>query len=183
MTTPAPSRILEIQVDAMTPEQAVAAEHLTKGPRGRIPTPYKVWLHSPHLAQFMERLGTFLSHDSSLSTREIEIAVLVVARHWGADYVLHNHAREAKEAGISAEAIEAILEGREPHWASPRDTAVYKIVKAADSGVVLSDSDFSYALTHLGRASIAEVVALLGYFTAVSLAMKLHAVSLPPPAV
>jgi 4-carboxymuconolactone decarboxylase len=183
MTTPAPSRILEIQADAMTPEQAVAAQRLTKGPRGRIPTPYKVWLHSPHLAQYMERLGTFLSHDSSLSTREIEIAVLVIARHWGADYVLHNHAREAKDAGISAETVEAILEGREPHWASSRDTAVYKIVKAADSGATLSEADFSFVLTHLGRASIAEIVALLGYFTAVSLAMKLHAVPIPSPAV
>jgi 4-carboxymuconolactone decarboxylase len=166
----------------MSAEQTKAAQRLTNGPRGRIPTPYKVWLHSPHLAQYMEQLGTFLSHESSLTAHEIEIAVLVVARHWGADYVLHNHAREAKEAGILTETVEEILDGREPHWTSPRDIAVYKIVKSADSHAVLSDADFSFALTHLGRASIAELLALLGYFTAVSLAMKLHAVPLPPMA-
>jgi 4-carboxymuconolactone decarboxylase len=182
MNSPAASRILDISADAMSPEQAVAAQRLTKGPRGRIPTPYKVWLHSPLLAQYMERLGTFLTHDSSLSTREVEIAVLVIARHWCADYVLHNHAREAREAEIPAETVAEILDRREPNWTSPRDLSIYRIASAADSGSVLSDTDFAFALTHLVRATVAELLRLVGYFTAVSLAMKLHAVPFPPPA-
>ena len=93
------SRIKEIAPGEMTGEQTTVFEQLTAG-RGRILTPYKVWIHSPKVASGMEQIGTFLNKKSSLSQREVEIGILIIARHWNADYVLQAHIRGARDAGV-----------------------------------------------------------------------------------
>src|SRR5579884_2797729 len=76
-----PSRILDIPENEYSPEQKQAIDALLQG-RGRLLMPYRVWIHSPYLAQAMERLGTFLNKQSSLSQREVELAIVLAARHW-----------------------------------------------------------------------------------------------------
>ncbi|MGB7835052.1 MAG: carboxymuconolactone decarboxylase, partial [Xanthobacteraceae bacterium] len=90
------NRIKEIPPAEMTNEQTAVFEQLTAG-RGRILTPYKVWIHSPKVASGMEHIGTFLNKKSSLSEREVEIGILVIARHWQADYVQQAHIRMARD--------------------------------------------------------------------------------------
>ena len=90
------NRIKDIPPAEMTNEQTAVFEQLTAG-RGRILTPYKVWIHSPKVASGMEHIGTFLNKKSSLSEREVEIGILVIARHWHADYVLQAHIRMAHD--------------------------------------------------------------------------------------
>ena len=54
------SRILDIPDDKRTPEQATIIDQLVAR-RGKLLTPYKVWIHSPRLAAGMEDIGTFLN--------------------------------------------------------------------------------------------------------------------------
>src|SRR6185312_8484536 len=42
-------RYAELPVDRMTPEQRAGYSFLVDGPRGRLPGPYKVWVHNPKL--------------------------------------------------------------------------------------------------------------------------------------
>jgi 4-carboxymuconolactone decarboxylase len=46
--------------------------------------------------------------------------------------------------------------------------------------VKLSDADFAGIEKAIGREGIAEVLVLLGYYTSVALAMKVHEVPIPP---
>jgi 4-carboxymuconolactone decarboxylase len=172
------NRILEIPPEKLTPEQTTIFDQLTAG-RGRILGPYKIWIHSPPVASGMERIGTFLNKRSSLSKREVEIAILVIAQHWQADYVRQAHIREGKAAGLAPEAIETILAGGEPALADAHERAVHRFAAALVSGAKLSDAAFAEIETMLGRNGIAEVLALLGYYTAVALAMKVHEVPIP----
>ena len=80
------NRILEIPPEKLSSEQSKVFDQLTAG-RGRILGPYKIWIHSPTVASGMERIGTFLNKFSSLSKREVEIGILVIAQHWQGDYV------------------------------------------------------------------------------------------------
>ena len=53
-------RYAEIPVDRMTPEQREGYRFLVDGPRGRLPGPYKVWVHNPklvHAAAPIEKRG------------------------------------------------------------------------------------------------------------------------------
>jgi 4-carboxymuconolactone decarboxylase len=173
------NRIIDIPPERLTPEQTTVFERLTAG-RGRILGPYKIWIHSPTVAGGMEHIGTFLNKRSSLTTRAVEIGILVIAQHWDADYVRQAHIRLGKEVGLSQETIDAILAGRDPKLADPHERAVHKFAAALVAGAKLSDAEFAEIETALGRAGIAEVLVLLGYCTSVALGMKVHQVPVPP---
>jgi 4-carboxymuconolactone decarboxylase len=175
------NRIREIPPEKLTPEQATVFDQLVAG-RGRILGPYKIWIHSPAVASGMEKIGTFLNKRSSLSKREVEIGILVIARHWKADYVQQAHIREGKAAGLSPEIIDALVAGTDPKLADPHERGVYKFAAALVSGSKLSDAEFGEIEAVLGRQGIADVLVLLGYYTSVGLAMKVHEVPIPQPA-
>lgn len=175
--TPA-SRIAEIPEDKQSPEQKAALAALVKG-RGRVLTPYKIWLHSPKVALAMEQLGTYLNKASSLSEREVELAIALVAHHWRGDYVFTVHAKRCRELGLPESAIEAIRQNRLPDLASPRERAICEVAKAAQEKGPGEDAMFDRAVAVLGRNGLAELLALLGYYSAVAMAMKLHRVPIP----
>ena len=173
------NRILEIPPEKLTPEQTKVFEQLTAG-RGRILGPYKIWIHSPTVASGMEHIGTFLNKRSSLSTREVEIGILVIAQHWQGEYVKQAHIREGKEAGSPPETIDAILAGTDPKLTDPHERAVHRFAAALVGGAKLSDAEFAEIEKVLGREGVAEVLVLLGYYTSVALGMKVHEVPIPP---
>jgi 4-carboxymuconolactone decarboxylase len=172
------NRILEIPPEKLTPAQTTVFDQLTAG-RGRILGPYKVWIHSPNVASGMEQIGTFLNKRSSLSTREVEIGILVIAQHWQGDYVKQAHIRAGKVAGLTQETIDAILAGADPKLADPHERAVHGFAASLVSSTKLSDAEFAEIEKALGREGIAEVLVLLGYYTSVALAMKVHEVPIP----
>jgi 4-carboxymuconolactone decarboxylase len=173
------NRTLDLPPEKLTPEQTAIFEKLIAG-RGRILGPYKVWIHSPTVASGMEHIGTFLNKRSSLSTREVEIGILVIARHWQSEYVIRAHVRDGKKAGLSQEVIDALLAGADPKLTDPHERAAHRFASALVRGETLSDAQFAEIEQALGRAGVAEVLVLLGYYTSVALAMKVHDV--PPPA-
>jgi 4-carboxymuconolactone decarboxylase len=167
------SRILDIPPERQTPEQAKVFDELAAG-RGRILTPYKVWIHSPVIASGMEKIGTHLNKKGTLSPREVEIGILVIANHWDADYVRQAHIREGRNVGLPEDVIQAIVAGREPLLTDPHERAVYQFAALLVSGAKIPDPEFASIEAAIGRDGIAEVLVLIGYYTSVALAMKVH---------
>ena len=172
------NRIVEIAPEQLTPEQTAIFNQLVAG-RGRILGPYKVWIHSPTIASGMEHIGTHLNKRGSLSPREVEIGILLIARHWDADYVRQAHIREGKKVGLSQEVIDALVTGGDPKLTDPHERGVYDFAAALVGGTQLSDAKFTDIELTLGRNGIAEVLVLIGYYTSVALAMKVHQVPIP----
>src|SRR5262245_64169104 len=104
------SRLLDISPDQLTPEQTKIFEQLVAG-RGRILGPYRVWIHSPTIAGGMEQIGTFLNKRSTLSQREVEMVIVMIATHWKGDYVQTAHGRMGRKGGLSQSIIDALLAG------------------------------------------------------------------------
>jgi 4-carboxymuconolactone decarboxylase len=171
------SRILEVAPEQMSEAQKAGVEALLAG-RGRLLAPYKIWLHSPGLMRAMEQLGTFLNHHSSLTEREVELGICLVAQHWVGEYVFASHARRCLDLGFSPAVIEAIQGGREPELPDAREHAVYEVARMAARPGPGPDAAFDGAVAALGRDGLAEVICLLGYYSAVAIGMKLHRV--PP---
>lgn len=171
------SLIADIAPEALTPDQAAVLASVEKG-RGFVPRPFKIWLHSPKLAEYMEALGTFLNTSSSLSAREYEIAVVVVARRLASAFPFSAHLRNLEKAGHPKAVVEALRDGRAPILASEREAVIYEIARTSDDIEAASDELFERAVAALGRNGLADVIALIGYYTGVCLAMKLHRV--PP---
>ncbi len=173
-----PSRILDIPPEKLTDEQKAGIEAVVGG-RGRLLNPYRIWLHSPKVMRAMETLGTYLNKASSLSEREVELGIVLIAHHWKGEYVFHAHTRRLRELGVPETVITAIAHDAVPDFPNPRERAIYDIAKAAEAPGPGADAVFDGAAKILGRNGLAEVLALLGYYSAVAMAMKLHRVPIP----
>jgi 4-carboxymuconolactone decarboxylase len=173
------SRISEIAPEKLTPDQAAVLEAVQRG-RGFLPKPFLIWLHSPKLAERMESLGTFLSTNSSLSERELEIAVVIVARRLASPFVYDAHLRNLLKSGHPQAVVDAMRDGRVPELATERERAVYGIAQTSDDAEPASDALYDQAVAALGREGLADLIALIGYYTAVAIAMKIHRVPVAP---
>ncbi len=178
MANEGPSRIREIPPEQLSAPQKAAIEAVLGG-RGRLPGPYKIWLHSPVMMQRLERLGTFLVNESSLTKREQELAILCIARHWYGHFVFTVHTRVARELGVPDSAIEDIRAGRMPNLTDKREAAVVEIALTAPDADPASDAVFARAVAALGEEGLADLLVYLGYYSTVAIAMKLHRVPVP----
>ncbi len=172
------SRIKDIPENELTPEQAKVFKDLVAG-RGALLTPYKIWIHSPILAAALETTGTFLNKQGSLTEREIELVVCIIANHWQGEYVWTQHIRRFPRLGFSQDVIDALRASEIPPLDDERERTVCELARSAMQPGGGPDEVFSRAEQLLGRNGIAEVLALLGYYSSVAMAVKLHRVPVP----
>lgn len=172
---PEPVRIKEIPENELTSEQAKVLKDLVAG-RGRLLTPYKIWIHSPRLAAALETIGTFLNKKSSLSEREVELVICIAANHWKGEYVWTVHVKTCVKLGIPQSVFDTIRAGQHPKLDNEREQTVYDLARIAMEPGGGPDEVFARAERVLGRNGIAEVLALLGYYSSVSMGVKLHRV-------
>jgi 4-carboxymuconolactone decarboxylase len=175
-------RYAEIPLNEMTTDQRDGYKFLVDGPRGRLPGPYKVWVHNPKLLRAAAPLGEhFTPGKSSLTEREREIAVVVITSQWQSAYPTAAHERRGKEVGLPAPAVEAMVGGLPTLFADPREQVVYEVAMALAGGRLISQGLYDRAVKLLGHESITDVIVLMGYYTAVSLTMNFYAVPAGSP--
>lgn len=167
-------RLERIDPEKASDEQKKLITRLGEG-RGRVPTPFNIWLHNPRLAEGMEIIGTHIDRSPVLSEAESEVAILSTAAFWNAPYVIANHSRHARKAGVPEAVVTAILEKRRPELGGGHLGAVCDAVCDILAGGGVDDARFARYEAELGRPAIAELLITIGYFTSVSLAMSLHA--------
>ncbi len=168
------NRLARIDPEQASDDQQKVIAKLGEG-RGRIPTPFNIWLHNPQLAAGMEIIGTHIDHSPVLSEAESEVAILSTAVFWNAHYVIGNHRRHALKAGVPEEVVVAILSKERPPAQCGRLGVVCEAVRDLLAGGRIDDERFARYEAQLGRAVIAELLIVVGYFSSVSLAMNLHA--------
>jgi 4-carboxymuconolactone decarboxylase len=175
-------RYAELPVDQMTPEQREGYRFLVDGPRGRLPGPYKVWVHNPRLVRAADPLGQhFTPGQSSLTEREREIAVIVMTSRWHSAYPTAAHEKRGKEVGLPAAAVEAMIAGRPASFPDPREQVVYEMAVTLAGGRLVSQGLYDRAVAALGHERITDVIVLMGYYTAVSLTMNFYDVAAGTP--
>ena len=175
-------RYAELPVDQMTLEQREGYKFLVEGPRGRLPGPYKVWVHNPKLVHAAAPLGQhFTPGQSSLTEREREIAVIVITSTWKSAYPTAAHEKRGLEVGLPVVAVEAMLAGRPASFSDPREQAVYEVATTLAGRRLVSQGLYDRAVATLGHERLTDVIVLMGYYTAVSLTMNFYAVPAGAP--
>ena len=175
-------RYQEIPLDRMTEAQKEAYRYLVDGPRGRLPGPYKVWVHNPKLVHAADPLGRHFTPGAyALTEREREIAVLVINAKWCSDYPTAAHERRGKEVGLPQDTVEAIIAGRPAVFADAREQVVYEVAVALAANRIVPDGLYERAVRLLGHERITDMIVLMGYYTAVSLTMNFYAVPANAP--
>jgi 4-carboxymuconolactone decarboxylase len=173
------ARFPELRDEELDDEQRRVVATIMAGPRGGLPGPFVPLLHNPMLADRVQSLGAYLRFECSLPEDLKELAIIVTARHWTAQFEWYAHRRFALEAGISNEIVAAIAEDRRPDDLSPVRAAVYDFcIELHEEGQV-SAPTFQRALDHLDRGRLMELIGLCGYYTLIAMVLNVAEVPIP----
>ena len=144
--------------------------------------PFNAWLHAPGVGGRVSGLGAALRFETSLDRRLLELAIIVVAAHWKAEFEWWAHARMAREHGVADEVVAAIERDETPAFAADDEAVVHAFAGQLVTGGGVDGATFERAVGRLGRRGVVELVSLCGYYTLVSFTLNAFAVPLPPGA-
>jgi 4-carboxymuconolactone decarboxylase len=173
------SRIANLKPEEFTSEQQRIFRDIAGTRGGVVRGPFAIWLRNPELADAANKLGNVLRANGKLDKRLFELAVLIVARHWSAQYEWYVHAKHAWEAGLAPEIIEAIRERRRPPLEREDEKAVYDVVTELVETKTVSQPSYDRILAALGVDLTIELFSVAGFYTMV--AMVLNAFDAPVP--
>src|ERR1700735_4256184 len=129
-------------MEQLNPEQqAVSAEVLKQSSAG-LGVPYGMLIKSPELLKRYLLMTEYLRQKTSLPHRLNEMAILLEARIWDAQYEWWGHEPLARKAGLSDALIGDIRDGKRPGSMQPDEAVVYDVVTEILNRRQLSDDTF-----------------------------------------
>ena len=174
------ARIDPIPMDQMTPEQRRLNDDIA-GSRGGGPAkgPFALWLRTPELAEHANAFGSHLRHRTSVPQRLVELAVLIIARTYAAQYEWHAHAAHADKVGLAPELVEAIRTRREPVIVEADEKIVHAVTTELTVGRKLDDDTYERAVEILGEQTLLDLVTIIGFYTMVAIVLVAFEVDIP----
>ena len=172
-------RFKELSKPEMTPEQLKAYEGIVSGPRGGARGPFNALLRSPDLADRVQRVGEYVRFKSSLPARLNELAILVVARYWTAQYEWYAHRELALKAGLDARIADDLAQGKRPANMQDDEAIVHDFCKELHEKKSVSDATYAAALAKFGERGVIDLVGASGYYTMVSMILNVDRHPLP----
>ncbi len=164
----------------MTPRQKEVAARIAEGPRGSVRGPFLPLLHNPDLADVVQQVGSYLRFRSTLPPALIELAILLIARHWTCQFEWFAHERIARtNTDLADGIIRAIQRDEIPHDMSDPQRVVHDYVLGTLRAGSPTGPVFEEAVQHFGRAGALDLTALCGYYS--MLAFVLNTSETMPP--
>jgi 4-carboxymuconolactone decarboxylase len=172
-------RVPTLSPSEMSDDQKSIYAESTASKRGVVTPPLRAWIHAPEVARHASRLGAFLRYDTTLGPLLSELAILVTARHWSAQYEWYAHKKMALAAGLDIEIIDAINHRHVPDFDDPKAQLVYDFSESLHENHVVPKLLYDQATAMLGTKGVVELVGLLGYYSLVSMTLNTFEVELP----
>jgi 4-carboxymuconolactone decarboxylase len=171
--------------DELTSEQKAFVSSVLSGPRRGLDGSLGVMIASPAFADLMQKTvayARFAGRDgySSLTPKLSELAIIMGARAWTAQYAWYVHRRAAVDAGLTVALVEAIRDGRRPARMQPDEEAVYNFCTELLTSRAVSDATFQRARSVLGGdRGVVDLVGTLGAYQVVAMMMVVDQFPLP----
>ena len=165
-------RLPDLDPNTFTEKQAEIYKAIENGPRGRVAGPLRIWMRNPELAQNAQALGQYARFDSSLPPHLSELAILVTARYWSAQFEWVHHVPSAQSAGISQEIITSISYAKIPKFSDPLMQVVFNYCTELHRDKEVTDKTYENAIKHITTTGVIDLTAVCGYYTFISMTIK-----------
>ena len=177
----AQERMAPIAPDKMTDAQkkAVADYKTLRGVDLTAP-PWTVLLRVPaHVVPALQIRLHYLNN-SALPARLTELAILIAARRWTNNWEWNAHSTAAAAAGLKADVMAALAEGRRPDRMAEDEALVYDFSLELQDNQSISDATYARALDKFGEPGIVELATIQGYYTYLAMVMSAARVTTQP---
>jgi len=134
---------------------------------------FRTLAHNPPLtgASMHGLGGYFLSRRLSIDLRTRELVIDRVCARCGCDYEFGIHVLTfAAKAELTAEQVRSLARGdvRDACWTDPRDRSVIALVDIVHDTATVDDATWAAASVHFTPAQLLDLLALAGWYHAIS---------------
>ena len=167
------TRFAPLKADELTPAQKSWAEMIAPPPRNAKITnpPYRAYVRNPDLAPRLSALSDYLRWHTSLPPRLSELAILITARQWTAQYEWFAHYPLALKAGLDPAVLSAIAAGKRPENMKDDEAALYDLAIALYRDKQVPDAVYGAAREKFGERGIMDIIGIIGYYDLVSMTL------------
>ena len=167
------TRFAPLKAEEMTPPQKAWADAIAVPPRNAKfgNPPYRAYIRNPDLAPRLSALSDYLRWNTSLPPRLSELAILITARQWTAQYEWFAHYPLALKGGLDPKVADAIAAGKRPDNMKDDEAALYDLAMGLYRDRKVSDSVYKAALEKFGERGIMDIIGIIGYYDLVSMTL------------
>jgi 4-carboxymuconolactone decarboxylase len=173
----AQDRLPPIPPEKLTDVQKKAVEEFKAARKADVTGPFVPLLRSPEVMNRARAMGDYLRYRSVLPPRLSEFVILLTSRAWTQNYEWSAHAPLALQAGINAETVAAIADGRRPDKMTEDEDVLYTFCEELRRNQSVSDATYARALGRFGEQGVVDTLGITGYYT--FLAMVLNTARTP----
>jgi 4-carboxymuconolactone decarboxylase len=163
----------------LNPEQKKLADDVLAGDRGTLNGPYNVFLRSPEMGDLAQKFGAYTRFHSAVPKKLNEFAIIITARYWNSQYEWLAHSKYAVDAGLGADTIDAVKNGKRPPAMKPDEEVVYNFCSELLDSKQVSDKNFNAAKSQLGEQGVVDLIAVVGYYHLVAMTLNVDRYPLP----
>jgi 4-carboxymuconolactone decarboxylase len=100
-----------------------------------------------------------------------ELAILITARHWSAQYECSAHYPLALKGGLDAKVADDIAAGIRPANMKDDEAALFDFATELYRDKKVSDGAYKTAVAHFGERGVMDIIGIIGYYDLVSMTL------------
>lgn len=159
--------------DQLTQQQKAWVDSIAAPPRNAKYNnpPFRAYIRDPDLASRLTNLAEYLRWKTSLPARLSELAILITARQWTAQYEWFAHYPLALKAGLDPQVANDIARGVRPEKMKDDEAALYDLAMALYRDKKVPDGVYRAALDKFGERGIMDIIAIIGFYDITSMTL------------
>ena len=169
-----------LTMDQLSEAQKPLGEAIMKISSVGIGGPYNPLMRSPVLGQRLFDLFHYLRWETSVPTKLNEFAILIIGRQWRSQVEWFAHAPLAAKAGLSADIIAELKEGKRPSKMAEDEAVVYDFVTELTTTQKVSDETYARAKKAFNDQQIVDLTAVAGNYVMVAMVLAMAEETVPP---
>jgi 4-carboxymuconolactone decarboxylase len=173
-------RFAQLTMDQLDEKQKPLGEQVMKVSSVGLGGPYNPLMRSPVLGQRLFDLFYYLRWQTSVPTRLNEFAILIIGRQWRSQVEWFAHAPLAAKAGLSADIIAELKEGKRPSKMAEDEALTYDFVTELTTTQKVSDETFARARKIFNDQQIVDLTAVSGNYVMVAMILAMAEETVPP---
>jgi 4-carboxymuconolactone decarboxylase len=172
-------RFPQLTMEQLTEAQKPLGEQIMKVSSVGLGGPYNPMIRSPVLGQRLYDLFYYLRWQTSVPTKLNEFAILIIGRQWRSQVEWFAHAPLAAKAGLSANILAELKEGKRPSGMAEDEALVYDFVTELTTTKKLSDETYARAKKIFNDQQIVDLTAVSGNYVMVAMMLAMAEETVP----
>jgi 4-carboxymuconolactone decarboxylase len=172
-------RFPQLTMDQLSEQQKPLGEQVMKISSVGLGGPYNPLMRSPVLGQRLFDLFHYLRWETSVPTRLNEFAIIIIGRQWKSQVEWFAHAPLAAKAGLNADIIAELKEGKRPSKMAEDEAVVYDFVTELTTTQKVSDDTFARAKKVFNDQQIVDLTAVAGNYVMVAMMLAMAEETVP----